>query len=202
MATPADSDSLGGRIRRLRQERGYSLAKVAGADFSRAFLNQVELGRSQPSTRVLRVIAARLGTGLEYLVEGEPAATELALAVERGRLAVAAAQHQRALRELAAALDAGWPEGSDARVTKAAALIGLGRRAEADGLLEQEAAAIAERGDQLRLQRVERIRKGGSGAFSAAEHLRLAEQALRAGHDTEALEHYRAARLLLEAPPD
>ena len=63
-------DSLGGRIRRLREERGMSLAKVAGGDFSRAFLNQVELGKSQPSTRVLRVIANRLGAPVEYLLEG------------------------------------------------------------------------------------------------------------------------------------
>ena len=55
------NETLGQRIRRVRQERGFSLARVSGDDFSRAFLNQVELGRSQPSTRVLRVIAGRLG---------------------------------------------------------------------------------------------------------------------------------------------
>ncbi|HXJ48011.1 MAG TPA: helix-turn-helix transcriptional regulator, partial [Candidatus Acidoferrum sp.] len=61
---PAD-ETLGERIHRVRQERGLSLAKVSGPDFSRAFLHQVEHGRAQPSTRVLRVIAGRLGTEVD-----------------------------------------------------------------------------------------------------------------------------------------
>ena len=70
--TPVEpgSETLGQRIKRLRKERGMSLAKVVREDFSRAFLNQVELGRAQPSTRVLRVIAGRLGTQVDYLLEG------------------------------------------------------------------------------------------------------------------------------------
>ena len=56
MAAPGEDrpETLGDRVRRLRTERGMSLAKVAGGDFSRAFLNQVELNRSRPSVRVLR----------------------------------------------------------------------------------------------------------------------------------------------------
>ena len=61
-------ETLGDRVRRLRTQRGMSLAKVAGGDFSRAFLNQVELGKSRPSVRVLRVIANRLGAPVEYLL--------------------------------------------------------------------------------------------------------------------------------------
>ena len=38
-------------------ELGLSLAGVAQTDFSRAFLNQIELGRARPSTRILQVIA-------------------------------------------------------------------------------------------------------------------------------------------------
>ncbi|TMF86759.1 MAG: helix-turn-helix domain-containing protein, partial [Chloroflexi bacterium] len=57
-----EKETLGQRIRRIRQDRGLSLAKVVRDDFSRAFLNQVELGKSRPSIRVLRIIAERLGT--------------------------------------------------------------------------------------------------------------------------------------------
>src|SRR5436190_880042 len=63
-------ETLGQRIRKLRRERGMTLQQVAGEDFSRAFLHQVETGRSQPSTRVLRMIADRLGAPIDYLVDG------------------------------------------------------------------------------------------------------------------------------------
>ena len=62
-----ETESLGQRIRRIRTDRGMSLAKVVRDDFSRAFLNQVEMGKARPSIRLLRVIAERLGTEVEYL---------------------------------------------------------------------------------------------------------------------------------------
>ena len=80
---PGAPSPLGRRIRQARQELGLSLAAVAGSDFSRAFLNQVELGRAQPSTQNLRIIARRLQRPIDYFLE-EPgdsaAALELALA--------------------------------------------------------------------------------------------------------------------------
>src|SRR6202163_5095972 len=99
------SESLGERIRRLRHDRGLSLAKVCGGDFSRAFLNQVELGRSQPSTRVLRVIAGRLGTQVDYLLEGRLPAVERELAVEKARVLLARGDARRALAALGSAAD-------------------------------------------------------------------------------------------------
>jgi tetratricopeptide (TPR) repeat protein len=62
-------DQLGERIRKARNELGLSLAAVAQKDFSRAFLNQVELGRSRPSTRTLQIIAARLQRPIEYFLQ-------------------------------------------------------------------------------------------------------------------------------------
>ncbi|TMD14297.1 MAG: helix-turn-helix transcriptional regulator, partial [Chloroflexi bacterium] len=80
---PGAPSPLGRRIRQARQELGLSLAAVAGTDFSRAFLNQIELGRAQPSTQNLRIIARRLQRPIDYFLE-EPgdsaAALELALA--------------------------------------------------------------------------------------------------------------------------
>src|SRR2546421_2159881 len=62
-------DQLGARIRHARLKLGLSLAQVAGTDFSRAFLNQVELGRARPSTRNLQIIAERLQRPIEYFLE-------------------------------------------------------------------------------------------------------------------------------------
>jgi len=65
-------NSVGGRIRQARLEAGLSLAAVSQKDFSRAFLNQVELGRSRPSPRTLRLIAERLRRPVDYFLQDEP----------------------------------------------------------------------------------------------------------------------------------
>lgn len=199
-------ETLGDRIRRLRQQRGLSLAKVSGGDFSRAFLNQVELGRSQPSTRVLRVIAGRLGTEVDYLLEGRPANVERELALERARVLVARGQARRALAALAetgAATD--WQLRTDTRLCQAQALRAVGRSEEADAILAEEKSVITAHRDAYRLDRLRSADRGGRFSVGHGDvdvavrvHLRLADRAMRAARSSDALEHYRAARVLLE----
>jgi transcriptional regulator with XRE-family HTH domain len=199
-------ETLGQRIRRLRQQRGMSLAKVSGGDFSRAFLNQVELGRSQPSTRVLRVIAGRLGTEVDYLLEGRPPNIDRELSLERARVLVARGQARRALDALGEALEAGeWPLRTDARLCQAEAMRALGRIDEAEAILNVERRIIAARRDGHRLSRLRALEDGkafsvggGDPEAGAKAHLRLADRAQRASRSYDALEHYRAARVLLE----
>ena len=196
-------ETLGDRIRRIRHERGMSLARVSGADFSRAFLNQVELGQSQPSTRVLRVIAERLGTEVEYLLEGQEAGIERELALEKGRVLLARGEPRRALLALKPALTSyDWPLGSDARVTRAQGLIAMGRRDEAAEILAREKKAIEVHSDRHRLERLRSIERGEPFRYEGDAiklHLQLADRAQRAGNNHDELEHYRAARVLLEA---
>src|SRR5260370_7141245 len=119
-------EALGQRIRRLRQQRGMSLAKVSGGDVSRAFLNQVELGRSQPSTRVLRVIAGRLGTEVDYLLEGRLPNLDRELALERARVLMARGQARRALTALREAREPShWPIRTAARLCQPQLLLPL-----------------------------------------------------------------------------
>ncbi len=59
-------------------ELGLSLAAVVQKDFSRAFLNQIELGRARPSTRTLQIIAERLNRPIEYFLQ-EPNSSTAAL---------------------------------------------------------------------------------------------------------------------------
>lgn len=199
-------ETLGQRIRRLRHDRGMSLAKVSGGDFSRAFLNQVELGRSQPSTRVLRVIAGRLGTEVDYLLEGRQPAMERELALEKARVLVARGHARRALAALATVAESfDWPLGTDARLCQAEALIMLGRNKEAAELLSAEKPVIAAQHDNHRTHRLHSLLRGevlsiGDGDLESAAHahLRLADRAQRAANSHDALEHYRAARVLLE----
>jgi transcriptional regulator with XRE-family HTH domain len=186
----------------MRHERGMSLARVSGPDFSRAFLNQVELGRSQPSTRVLRVIAGRLGTEVDYLLEGRLPGVERELAVEKARVLVARGDARRALAALGSAVDSTeWPLGTDARLCQAQALLMLGREAEAGEILMREKERVVANRDKHRLKRLRAVEKGERFAFGADAvkvHLRLADQAQRAANSHDALEHYRAARVLLE----
>jgi len=201
-------DSLGGRIRRLREERGMSLAKVAGGDFSRAFLNQVELGKSQPSTRVLRVIANRLGAPVEYLLEGSTPGLDRQLALERARVDVVRGRPREALAAVEPVLEGlEWPLAGDAWLCRAQALFDLGRRAEAErqlGMVEKETRA---RGDAYRLKRLRAVRAAQGGKPAAGldtrslgeARVRLGERALRTGDHASALEHFREGRVLLEA---
>ena len=200
-------ETLGQRIRRIRQQRGMSLAKVSGGDFSRAFLNQVELGRSQPSTRVLRVIAGRLGTEVDYLLEGRLPNLDRELALERARVLLARGQARRALAVLSEVGDPSeWPLRTDIRICRAEALRAIGRDDEATEILDEERKVIAARKDAYRLERMRALQRNkafsvGGGDIDAAvrAHLRLADRALRAARGYDALEHFRAARVLLEA---
>ncbi|HXN77859.1 MAG TPA: helix-turn-helix transcriptional regulator [Candidatus Dormibacteraeota bacterium] len=205
-----DDETLGQRIRRVRQERGMSLAKVSREDFSRAFLHQVEHGRSQPSTRVLRVIAGRLGTEVDYLLEGRLPGVERELALEKGRVLLARGDARKALAALQPAADSTeWPLGADARLSQAEALLALEREPEAGEILAREKEIITSHRDRQRLQRLRAIEKGerlgyGNGGTKGAlesavkAHLKLADQAQRNANSQDALEHYRAARVLLE----
>jgi transcriptional regulator with XRE-family HTH domain len=187
-----------------------SLAKVSGPDFSRAFLHQVEHGQAQPSTRVLRVIAGRLGTEVDYLLEGRLPGVERELALEKGRVLLARGDARRALLALQPAVaSTEWPLSTDARLSQAEALRELGRDAKARDVLAREKDIISSHGDRHRLQRLRSIQKGersgyGEGGTKGAvdsaikTHLRLADQAQRGANSHDALEHYRAARVLLE----
>jgi transcriptional regulator with XRE-family HTH domain len=199
-------ETLGQRIHRLRKVRGMSLAKVSNPDFTRAFMSQIELGHAQPSMRVLRVIAGRLGTEVDYLLDGRLPGLERELALERARVLVAQGRAQRALDALGPVVDAAeWPLGTEARLCQAEALRMLGRIEEADEILSREKAAITAHQDTHRLQRVRILERGerfsiGDGDIDSAvqAHLRLADRAQRAANSQDALEHYRAARVLLE----
>jgi HTH-type transcriptional regulator, quorum sensing regulator NprR len=193
-------ESLGDRVRKLRMERGMSLAKVAGGDFSRAFLNQVELNKSRPSVRVLRVIADRLGTPVDYLLDGSTPSLDREIALEKARLELARGDLRSCLSVIEPALDAReWPLGVDARLCAGEAMLRLGRIEEATRLLEEQRAAIAARGDDHRLKRLEAVLAGASHQLDGKAHAARGVALLRDGDGAAALEHFRAARILLES---
>ncbi len=198
-----EKETLGQRIRRIRVQQGLSLAKVVRDDVSRAFLNQVEMGKARPSIRVLRIIAERLGTEVEYLLEGRQAGVDRELALEKGRVLLARGEPKRALLALRPAIASyDWPLGTDARLAQAEALIALGRKDEGTAVLAKERNEIELRNDHHRRERMQLIERGERFRFTGDavdKHLRMADRAQRAGNSHDELEHYRAARVLLEA---
>jgi transcriptional regulator with XRE-family HTH domain len=198
-----DTETLGERIRRLRVQQGLSLARVVGDDVSRAFLNQVEMGKARPSIRVLRIRAERLGTEVEYLLEGRQAGVDRELSLEKGRVLLALGEPKRALTALRSAVHAfDWPLGTDARLAQAEALIALGRKEEALDILRRERNEIELHNDHVRRERMQLIERGRRYRLKGEPvdaHLRLADRAQRGGSAYDELEHYRAARVLLEA---
>lgn len=203
MAAVPETETLGQRIRRIRHQRGLSLASVGGEDFTRAFLNQVEMGKARPSVRVLRVIAERLGTDVDYLLEGKPGSVDRELALERARVLYLKGQPQRALQALGPALESfDYPLGADARLLQAQALFALGKKDEATMILWRQKVEIEAHDDVERLEKVRAIQDGHEIYMSGDRvqaHLQLADRAERLGRNQDALEHYRAARILLEA---
>jgi thioredoxin-like negative regulator of GroEL len=128
---------------------------------------------------------------------------ERELALEKGRVLLARGDARRALAALRPAVESTeWPLGADARLCQSEALLALGKQEEAREILAQEKAVIQAHHDRHRLQRLRAIEKGERFAFGAdavETHLRLADQAQRAADSQDALEHYRAARVLLES---
>lgn len=198
-----EHETLGQRIRRIRHQRGMSLASVGGDDFTRAFLNQVEMGKARPSVRVLRVIAQRLGTEVDYLLEGKQGGVDKEVSLEKARALLLRGQPQKALAALAPALDSfDYPLGVDARLVQAQALMELGKKDEATNILWRQKVEMEAHQDTERLEKVRAIQDGRQTYMTGdrvTAHLQLADRAERMGNSHDALEHYRAARVLLEA---
>ena len=71
----AERETVGERIRRLREERGLSQRELAEPGVSYAYLSRVEAGQRVPSEKVLRKVAAKLGVTPLYLEVGTDDAT-------------------------------------------------------------------------------------------------------------------------------
>ena len=138
--SPRTPEQLGARIRKVRMELGLSLAGVAQKDFSRAFLNQVELGRARPSTRTLQIIAERLHRPVEYFLQdpqNSAAALELRLAEAGTRIRQGDGERARHLMTQLLALSQISPEiRARAQLVLAEALLRLRAIPEAIEVLE------------------------------------------------------------------
>lgn len=69
---------IGRRIRRRRQEKGWTQAQVAGERFTKAYISALETGAAVPSLPSLQFISAQLGVPPDWFLapreDGEPVA--------------------------------------------------------------------------------------------------------------------------------
>lgn len=63
-------ETIGQRLRRLRQERGMSQRELSSPGVSYAYISRIEAGTRQPSVKALRKLARKLGISAEYLETG------------------------------------------------------------------------------------------------------------------------------------
>ena len=64
--------TIGERIKKKRNEKGFSLRELAGkVDLSASFLSQIEQGKASPSIEILKKIANYLEVKVSYLIEEE-----------------------------------------------------------------------------------------------------------------------------------
>lgn len=60
--------SIGQRIRSLRKEKKLTLAEIAGEKFTKGYISQIELGKVNPSFKLLSHIASKLEISVEDLL--------------------------------------------------------------------------------------------------------------------------------------
>ena len=68
--TSRGHETIGERIYRLRKEKGLSQSALAGPGMSIAHISRIEAGKRQPSMKVIRGIARRLGVSPDFLETG------------------------------------------------------------------------------------------------------------------------------------
>lgn len=62
---------IGERIKAARIERGLKQAELAGDEFSRSYISELENNRRKPSAETIQVLARRLGKPLDYFLQDE-----------------------------------------------------------------------------------------------------------------------------------
>lgn len=108
--------AFGQRLRAQREAKGRTQAELTGPGVSPSYLSLLETGRRQPTQKVVRSLAERLGVDAHFLLTGEEASVreELDLEVRFAELALLsgdAREARGAFERLASAV----AEGDDAR---------------------------------------------------------------------------------------
>lgn len=153
-AQEPEGETVGGRLKRLRLERGLSQRELAAPGVSYAYISRIEAGTRQPSVKALRRLAEKLGVTTEYLEFGRQfaEADERELRVTEGELALRlgdAASAEESLRKVYADAMRSADRANAARARIALALAADERGEHADAIAGFEEAFALERPSPL-----------------------------------------------------
>src|SRR5438067_12443871 len=78
VADTRQQETIGQRLKRLREERKLSHRAISGPGVSYAYVSKIENDIRKPTKKAIRVLAERLGVSARYLETGEliPAVVE------------------------------------------------------------------------------------------------------------------------------
>jgi transcriptional regulator with XRE-family HTH domain len=187
LSGPAASEpqSFGRRLRDLRVQHRLSQVDLAGDELHPSYVSLLEAGKRRPTPDVLRLLADRLDSTVEYLQHGvDPEVTErITLAVRYAQLALKDGEPAQALRHVEELLesDLTLPAdlASESHLLRAQAREGLGQLDAAIEDLEVLAAAAAAAGQwEVHMSRVIDLVRCYQEAGDVAYALDLATEAL------------------------
>ncbi len=69
--------NIGQKIRDARTKRGMTQRELAGSDFTRELISQIESGRCQPSLKTLTILAQRLGQTIQDFIPPSDSANHI-----------------------------------------------------------------------------------------------------------------------------
>ncbi|MBO8142387.1 MAG: tetratricopeptide repeat protein [Firmicutes bacterium] len=97
---PEQGLTLGEKIRSLRRQMRMTQAELAGVDFTKSFISQIEKNQARPSLRSLQILAHRLNRPVSYFLEDEPTIPPAALhqALSTGQLLETQGKYEPALQ--------------------------------------------------------------------------------------------------------
>ncbi len=126
---------IGEKLRSLRKEKGMTLKEVAGEEFTKGYLSQIELGKVTPSFKVLTHLAAQLKVDLAHLIGAD---IQLDYQLARLETLFAAKKYKGVLLE-SQQISTDWqsPVGVKVRLLQAKALFYLNRLSECSRLFRQ-----------------------------------------------------------------
>ena len=188
---PEQGWTLGDKIRALRRQMRMTQADLAGDDFTKSFISQIEKNQTQPSLKSLMIIAQRLNRPVSYFLDEQPpppaASAALHQALAAGHVLEQQGEYEQALKLYTQALQEcaanDYARRGELHRRRARALVQLNRLPAAIQALEQAA-------DEFRLAR--------DTAARAEVDCDLGNVYARIGQHDQAVHHYERALLLYE----